>query len=268
MVCKKVIGALHYSPLIGYKDFTSYEIILEKAKEDLKAFQEGGVNMVIVENNYNLPHAVNETNGAIEMMLKVTKELIKYSKIDFGISVLWNDYHAAFKIAKETKAKFIRVPVFVDSVETDFGKIIADPDKVIKVRNNLNANQILIYADVQVKHAKMLDKNKTLQQSIKEVKKKGADGIIITGKWTGDAPLINDLKIARKIVGEDFPIIIGSGADKNNINQLFEIADEVIVSTSLKYGNSKETNEERNLKSYNAKINVNKVKEFMRNIEK
>ncbi|MBU4069375.1 MAG: BtpA/SgcQ family protein [Nanoarchaeota archaeon] len=262
-----VIGALHFSPLIGYKGFTFYEEVLEKAKQDLKSLEDGGVDAIIVENNYNFPHKIKETHEVIEMIIKLAKEIIKLSPLPVGISVLWNDYGGAFKIAKETGAKFIRVPVFVDSVKTDFGEINANPEKVIFTRKKMNIEDILIFADIQVKHAEMIDKNKSLFKSAKEAKDKGADVIIITGKWTGDAPIFEDLHQARKGVGKDFPIIIGSGADKHNINKLFEIADAVIISTSLKEGEINNLSQERNLKHYDAKIDVNKVKEFMESIK-
>lgn len=260
---KFVIGALHLMPLKGYKDYEGYEQILEKALKELRILEEGGVDAVIVENNYNLPHRIKETIESVSMMEKLAKEIVKISKIPIGISILWNDFESAFKIAKSSGAKFIRVPVFVDSVKTDFGKIYADPKKVISARKSACAEEVLIFADLQVKHAEMIDPNKSLMESAIEAKEKGADAVIISGKWTGDAPLTDDLQETRKAVGIGFPIIVGSGADKNNIKKLFEIADGVIVSTSLKEGDPKNLKEERNIKPYEAKIDLQKVKDFM-----
>lgn len=93
-----------------------------------------------------------------------------------------------------------------------------------------------------------------------EAVKKGSDGLIITGRWTGEAPLIEDLRNVREAV-KDFMILVGSGADKDNIKEIFEFTDAIIVSTSLKEGENKEG--ERNVKSYDAKIDLNKVKEFV-----
>jgi len=265
---KLIIGALHFNPLIGYEGYLNYENILKKALLDLKSFEDGGIDMIIVENNYNLPHRINETEESNIMMELLLKDLTKHSRLPFGISILWNDYKSAFEIAVRNNLKFIRVPVFVDSVKTSFGDIIANPEDVINTRRILNAENILIYADIHVKHAVMLDQNKTLGYSAKEARSKGADGIIITGQWTGDSPNLDDLKIARNAVGYDFPIIIGSGASKENVKQLLECANAVIVSTSLKEGELKDKNEERNLKPYDAKIDVHKVKEFMAEVNK
>ena len=263
---KSIIGALHLNPLIGYEGYSNYDEILNKALLDLKSFEDGGIDMVIIENNYNLPHRINETKESNIMMELLIKDLGKHSKLPLGISVLWNDYKTAFEIAVKNNLKFIRVPVFVDSVKTSFGDIIANPEDVLNTRRILGAKDVLIYADIHVKHAVMLDSNKELDYSAREAKDKGADGIIITGKWTGDSPNLDDLKIARNAVGNDFPILIGSGASKENVNQLLEFADAVIVSTSLKEGVSRSMDEERNLKPYNAKIDVDKVREFMKEV--
>lgn len=264
---KFVIGALHFMPLEGYNGFSSYDEVLQKALLDLRAFEEGGVDGVIVENNYDLPHQIKETPAAIEMMRRLTLELSKSTHLPLAVSVLWNDFESALSIASESKALAVRVPVFVDSVSTAFGTIIANP-VAVKTSQEKCGSKVAIWADIHVKHATMLDPAKTLEKSAIEAKQKGADAIIITGKWTGDAPILNDLMIARKTVGKDFPIIVGSGADQENISTLLDIADGVIVSTALKEGEVKTAAEERNLKPYDAKMSVSKIKSFMNEVNK
>lgn len=260
---KLVIGALHFMPLVGYPGFTNFDEVLEKAKNDLKIMEAAGIDSVIIENNYNLPHKIKETEECIQMMIDLIKEIKKITSLPLGISLLWNDYAGAFRIAKECNASYIRVPVFVDSVETDFGKVIANSAEVISERKKQGAENVLILADIQVKHATMLDKNKSIETSAMEAKKYGANGIIVTGKWTGDAPDMKDLISAKNTVGKSFPVIIGSGANENNVQDLLKYADSIIVSTSLKEGEAVDFHKERNLKPYRSKIDFEKVKKFM-----
>lgn len=263
---KQVIGALHFSPMIGYDGYKDYNKILYKAKGDLEAFEKGGVDAVILENNYNFPHqATREKNEAVKMMTSLVRDLMRSSGLPFGISVLFNDYASALRIAKETGGRFVRVPVFVDSVNTIFGRIYAEPEKVIETRRTLCADDIKIYADIQVKHAEMFDISKTIEQSALEAAVNGADGLIITGKVTGDAPKIYDLKKSKELT-TSLPIIIGSGADKNNIKELFKYSDAVIVSTSLKEGNPLEG--ERNIKPFEYRVDPARVREFMEQVAK
>ena len=155
------------------------------------------------------------------------------------------------------------MPVFVDSVQTQYDRVLAEPEKVISFRKKIGASGIALFTDIRVKHAKMLE-NKTLAQSAKQAIERGSDGIIITGKWTGDAPNLFDLKEAKETVGKDFPLLIGSGADKDNVESLLEYADAIVVGTSLKTGELRGKEEEINLKPWQEKISLEKTKEFMK----
>jgi hypothetical protein len=107
---------------------------------------------------------------------------------------------------------------------------------------------------------------KTISESAREAIKNGSDAIIITGKWTGDAPNVDDLDEARKTVGKDFPILIGSGATKENANLLLKYATGIIVGTSLKTGKILSKEEEVNLKPWEESIDLEKVKEFVEKV--
>ncbi|MGC8629258.1 MAG: BtpA/SgcQ family protein [Candidatus Micrarchaeia archaeon] len=153
--------------------------------------------------------------------------------------------------------------VFVGSVNTDFGTIIAEPEKVIAYRKSIDAEAIKISADIQVKHATML-KPMPIRELAKEAEQKGADAIIVTGKWTGNAPEPSKLKEAKESVS--IPVLIGSGLDSNNCIELLKYADGAIVSTSLKEGT--EVLGERNVKPYSYRISREKVFELMSIIKK
>jgi membrane complex biogenesis BtpA family protein len=158
-------------------------------------------------------------------------------------------------IAKNIGAQFIRVPVFVDSVKTDYGDIFANPEAVLEYRKEINAENVAIFSDIHVKHAELLDK-KTIEESAVQAMKKGSDALIVTGKWTGDAPDLKDLVAVRK-AAKDFPILVGSGVDENNIKKLFEFANGAIVGTSLKKGSVQQN--EVNVKTWMQRIDENKV---------
>jgi membrane complex biogenesis BtpA family protein len=258
---KIIIGALHFPPLLGYKDFPGFGTALKNARQDLAAFQDGGVDAVIFENNYDIPHKTfvePEVTGAMSfLMSKLSGDV----RIPFGISMLWNDYKAALSLSKVFGGKFIRVPVFVDSVETDYGKIMAEPEKVIAFRKKIGAQHIALFTDIHVKHARMFE-NKTITESAQEAARKGSGAVIITGNWTGNAPDISELKEARKAVGKDFPILIGSGTDEKNIGELLKYANGAIISTALKEGIAKDG--EVNVKGYEQRIDIEKVKRFMK----
>lgn len=254
---------VHFPPLPEYKDFPGMEKCLEKSLNDTKTLEEGGVDAIMVENNYDTPHKEFVNPNVAEAITSLTQKISEAISIPLGINILWNDYKSALSIAKICGAKFVRVPVFVDSVETQYGRIFAAPEKVLSFRKEAEAENVAIFTDIHVKHAKMLEE-KTISESASEAVKKGSDGLIITGKWTGDAPDVSDLEEARKAIGKNFPILIGSGATKDNVKNLLQYADGVIVGTALKTGAVRSKEEEVNLKPWEEKINLEKTREFVK----
>lgn len=259
-----VIGALHLLPLPGYRGFVSLENVMQKAKIDFNNFVKGGVDAVIVENNYDLPHRIKVEPETTASMTLVVSLLRQQAKIPIGVSVLWNDYKAALSIAKACGVKFIRVPVFVDKVSTSYGVVEGNSKDVINFRKEIKAEDILLLTDIHVKHSKLISNN-TIEQSAMKAMKRGSEAIIITGKWTADSPKVDDLERVRAVVGE-FPIIVGSGANELNIRRLLSITNGAIVGTSLKDGKDDKRNV--NIRHHKNRISLQKVKAFMKKVNK
>lgn len=254
-----IIGAIHLPPLLGYKDFPGFEVAIRNALADLKAFENGGVDGIIFENNYDIPHKIFVDAPIISSMTFLVEKLRKATHLPLGVSILWNDYRTALSIAKTLNLQFIRVPVFVDKVKTNYGIVEGEPKKVIDFRKSIDAGNIALFTDIHVKHAKLLSEHSLIASARLAIKNK-SDTIIITGKWTGSAPSMEEIKILRKNVGA-FPILVGSGIDESNAKALSQFSNGAIVSTSLKSGSKK--SEEINVKSYKQRISKSKVKKLV-----
>jgi len=258
-----VIGAIHLPPLLGYPDFPGFEIALKNALKDLSALEKGGVDALIFENNYDIPHKAIVDSSVVASMMFLGEKIKKATKLPLGISVLWNDYQTALSLAKILDLQFIRVPVFIDKVKTNYGIIEGEAKKVIEYRKSIGAKNVALFTDIHVKHAKLLSKNNIVASAKNAIKNK-TDAIIVTGEWTGQSPDLNELEKVRKAIGS-FPVLIGSGVDKSNIKDLFEYANGTIVSTSLKKGikNKKEVN----IKSYQQRIDRKKARQLIDNLK-
>lgn len=257
-----IIGAIHFPPLLGYKGFPGFKITLKNAIADLRAFEKGGVDGIIFENNYDIPHTITVNAPIVSSMTFLGGKLRKATRLPIGISVLWNDYSAALSIAKTIDLQYIRIPVFVDKVRTSYGIVEGAPKKIDDFRKSIGAENVALFTDIHVKHAELMSKHSLLASAKLAIRHK-SDSIIITGKWTGNAPAIDEVKSLRKKIGE-FPILIGSGIDKDNIGELFRFANGAIASTSLKSGPIK--TEEVNIKSYSQRIDKKKVNELINNL--
>lgn len=252
---KALIGAVHLPPSPDYPEFPGMEAALRNAFADLAAFEEGGVDAIIFENNYDVPHTIFVGEGTVAMLTEVGKKLREATKLPLGVSVLWNDYRTALSLAKDLGLQFVRVPVFVDTVETSYGVVKGDAADVVNFRKTIGADEVLLWTDIHVKHATHLDL-KPIAATAREAVHAGSDALIITGKWTGDAPDVTDLAEVRRTVGE-FPILCGSGVSVANAQTLFGFADGAIVSTSVKEDAGER--HERNVKTYEARISAEKT---------
>lgn len=259
---KIIIGAIHFPPLLGYPKFPGFNIAIKNAIDDLRSFQRGGVDGIIIENNYDNPHKQFVDSSVVASMTFLGEKIKKKTNLPIGISVLWNDYYTALSIAKILGLKFIRIPVFVDKVKTDCGIINGQPDEIIKFRKSIKAEDVDIFTDIHVKHSLLLSK-KSIVASAKLAIQNQSDAIIITGKWTGQQPDLKELALVRNSAG-DFPIFVGSGFDEKNAKSLLEYANGAIVSTSLKKGKGK-TNE-INVKTWKQRIDGKKVAKLIETI--
>ncbi len=256
---KVVIGMVHCSPLLGYAEFPGFEIVKKKFIGDMKALIAGGVDAIMIENNYDTPHFEKAKISTIPQLTALCLEARKMTKKPLGLCVLWNDYEAALSIAKLSKFDFVRIPVFVDKVKTDYGTYCAKATECVKFRKEIAAENILIFADVQVKHARHLIK-RPLSEAVKEAIEKGANGIIVTGKWTGDSPTHDDVRVAKKVCGKTL-LILGSGITPENIHEYN--VDAFIVGTYFKEENQK-GKDYHNIYPWKIRVLKSRVDKFMK----
>lgn len=254
------IGAIHLPPLFGYANFPGIVPAEKNALRDLRAFQQGGFDAVLFENNYDIPHREFVDSGAACALALVGRTIRSHTKLPVGINVLWNDYKTAFMLTKLLGLAFIRIPVFVDRVRTAYGIVEGQPKDVIRLREKLGCDHVALLTDIHIKHAALLSPY-TLLESANRAIREGSDALIITGQWTGDAPDCDEFRALRAHV-KNFPIFIGSGASEKNIRTLSQYANGVIVSTALKKGLSKPN--ETNVKSYSQRISETKARTFIR----
>jgi len=227
----KIIGMVHLGALPGYPD-CDLDTVMTNAIADAKALKAGGVDAILVENYDDDPHRKTCGPETVAAMTPIVKRIVEETKLSVGVCVLFNDYKAALAIAHAAGASFVRVPVFTEAILTGCGVIEGSPYDVLAYRKSIGADAIKIYADVQVKHAAMLAK-RPIGESAHEIAHYGADGLIVTGRFTGDAPAMQDLQLVRKACPDAF-ILVGSGTTPENLKELAKYADAAIVGTYFK----------------------------------
>jgi uncharacterized protein len=230
-----IIGMVHCLPLPGTPRFDGdSRRIIDQAIADALTLEKAGVDGIIVENMGDDPFGITlemEQAAALAAVSALVKEKVR---IPVGIDAALNDYRASLSIAKAIGARFVRIPVFVDTVAFSGGIVQPCSRQATYFRKSLCAEDVAIFADIQVKHTWMVLPGVSIEDSARSAQDCGADAIIVTGARIGTETPIDIIQRARKVVR--LPLIVASGVKESNIRQQMDIADGAIVGSSLKVG--------------------------------
>ena len=229
-----LIGMIHCLPLPGTLGSTyTIEEVVERAVSDAKVLEAAGFDAVMVENEDKClaPHMSKLQFAGISMVAHAVRNAIS---IPMGLCLGCLNYEEALSICKVVGAQFFRSPIFVDTVMNYNGIINPCSTQVINYRKQIGAEDVKILADVQVTYYYMVNPDITITQSARWAERQGADAVIVTGTASGVETPLDDLKKVKKIIS--IPVVAGSGVNAENMAQQREIADVMIIGTTLRPG--------------------------------
>jgi len=258
---RTLIGMVHVPPLPGSPRWEgSMPRVTALALADARALLDGGMDALLVENHGDVPFTAGRVESATIAAMAVVVAEIRRAKREGKIAILMgiegghaiedslgalrdfrrlgvrymtlNDARAALAIACAAGAQFIRVNVHAGAVVADQGIVQSDAYHTLRDRRLLDAD-VQLFADVQGKHAVPLAAVE-LEQEARDLVHRGlADALVVSGKATGEATPIADVKRVRSVVPA-VPLLVGSGVTADTVSELLSVADGVIVGTFVK----------------------------------
>lgn len=233
---KPLIAMIHTGPSPGLPDFPGVEPLAERAIAEAELYLEAGVDGLLVENMHDFP-AVHEREMGPEVaavMTRVARAVKERAgKVPVGIQVLFQGNRTALAVALAAGCDFIRAEGWTYAHISDKGIAEASAGAVIRYRHAIGAGHIPILADVKKKHAAHAwTADLTIADVAKGMELHRADGIVVTGAHTGEAPDLESIRQVR--AATRLPVLIGSGATRGNVAELVPLADGFIVGTYLK----------------------------------
>lgn len=229
-----LIGALHVVALPGTPRGTwPVARIVEAAVADARAYVDGGVDALIVENMHDRPYprgaAGPEVVAAMTMVAAAVRGAVA---VPVGIQILAAADREAVAVAHATGASFVRVECFAFAHVGDEGIHQSNAAELLRYRKAIGAEDVRVLADVKKKHSAHAI---TADLGIAEVAHAAefflADGVIVTGVASGrpaEPGEVADVKAAVHV-----PVLVGSGITAENVAR-YGPADGFIVGTSLK----------------------------------
>ncbi len=233
-VDKPVIAMAHFPALPGtprYDPQLGVEGILDRMRADLRHLLDGGVDAILFCNEDDRPYTFQADPVAIATMTRVITELRPTDR-PFGVDFLW-DPVAPLAIAKATGAAFIR-EVVTGVYESDMGLWAPDAAALYRYRRQIGAEDVRIFANITPEFASPLGNRSVAQRAKSAVVSSLVDAILIAGPMAGAEPDYSLVVEAKEAVGDMVPVFLNTGAKVSNIAQYLQVADGVIVGSSLK----------------------------------
>ncbi|MBS0189225.1 MAG: BtpA/SgcQ family protein [Planctomycetes bacterium] len=236
---KALIGMVHVGALPG-SPFSrrSLDQIEAVARQEARVLVDSGFDAIIVENMHDRPYVNGPhspaTVAAMTRLCGAVKDVIGDKPM--GVQVLSSGEKEALAVALATSGSFIRCENFVYAHVADEGLLAqAAAGPLLRFRREIGAERIRIICDIKKKHAShAITTDISLGDAAHSAEFFGADGVIVTGAFTGAPADEGDVAEARAAV--KLPVWVGSGVGPEQVPSLFEHADALIVGSYIKRG--------------------------------
>ncbi len=227
---------VHLRALPGAPEYRgSLDEVRSAAFRDAEALQTGGANALLVENFFDAPFYPDRVPvHTVAHMTAIASALRQRFDLPLGVNVLRNDGRASLAVAHAAGGGFVRVNVLTGARLTDQGIVQGCAHLLARDRQLLNARDVNILADVNVKHSAPLAAYDPDQEVADAIARGGADAVIVSGSGTGEPVTPPELRrVCTAAAGT--PVLVGSGVTAVGVADL-AAASGFIIGTSVKRG--------------------------------
>ncbi|MEM1940353.1 MAG: BtpA/SgcQ family protein [Candidatus Caldarchaeum sp.] len=234
---KPIIAMIHLPPLPGAPRYSgmSVEDIIEYGLRDAEVLKSNDVDGLQVENIGDYPYLKpddigHETSSILAVM---AREVRKSTGLPVGICCLANGVIPAIAACVASGGKWVRAAEWANAYIADEGFVEAIAHRALRYRANLRAYDVRVFADVNVKHGShFIISDRPFEEQVADAEFFDADAIIVSGTRTGaETPLE---KVVRAKQATSLPVLVGSGLNADNAENLLKVADGAIVGSYLR----------------------------------
>ena len=251
-VKKPIIAMLHLRALPGdplFPEGGTIDAVVDAAREELAALQDGGVDGILIANEFSLPYEKKISYVAIASMAYVIGALRNDLRVPFGVNIARNAV-ATIDLAAATGASFVR-NAFTGAYAGMYGIVDTDVAEALRRKKYLGLDDLkLLYkanpeGDPYISDVAPEAMTKSIIFACRP------DALCASGAGTGqeaDDEIIRRIKSAAK----DVPVFANTGCNAKNIAQKLAICDGAVVGTAFK--------KDGKFENY---ADIERVKEFM-----
>jgi len=233
-VNKPIIAMCHLQALPGdpgYKRDKGIGWVMEMARNELIALQQGGVDGVMFSNEFSLPYLTEVEPVTYTTMARIIGELRHDIKIPFGVNVLW-DPKASIDLAVATDAQFVR-EIFTGVYGSDFGLWNTNCGEVVRHRNRIAGESVKLMFNIVPEAAAYLGQRDVADIARSTVFNTKPDALCVSGLTAGSETDSSTLKKVKDAV-PDTPVFANTGVNLANVAEQLAIADGTVTATTFK----------------------------------
>ena len=233
-VSKPVIGMCHLPALPGDPGFDAaggVRAVVEHGRREIAALQEGGVDGILISNEFSLPYLTKTEPITAITMARVIGELSDEISVPFGVNVLW-DAVASIDLAMATGARFVR-EIFTGVYGSDFGVWDTNVGATARHRQRLGAGDVRLLFNIVPEAAAYLGGRSIADVARSTVFNSRPDGLCVSGLTAGAPTDTSTLSVVKQNAG-DTPVVVNTGVRAENVKEQLSIADAAIVGTYFK----------------------------------
>lgn len=255
---KPIIAMLHLDPLPGdprWRYGDTMESVVQHALTDLKALQDGGVDGILISNEFSLPYQRHMNFVTPAAMAYVVGRLREHIRVPFGVDCI-SDGEATIELAAAVGAAFVR-GTFCGVYVGDGGFYNNDFSALLRRKAALHLDNLKMLYFINPESDRNLDTRPLADIAKSTIFKAHPDGLCISANAAGqdvDDALITSVKEANPEV----VVLCNTGCRPDTIVRKLRCGDAAVVGTYFKEGGKLEDSRLRNLR-----VDESRVKEFM-----
>lgn len=237
---KPIIALLHLQALPGDPLYGGdMEGVYRQALEDLNGLQDGGVDGVLIANEFSLPYQINADPITIGAMGYLVGRLKEFIRIPFGVNVVLNPM-ASLELAASTGASFIR-SAFTGAYMGENGVVNTDVAAVVRRKKALGLDHLKMLYKVNPESDAYL-----VERDIRVITKSilfhcSPDGLCVSGASAGSETSTDAIALVRSVAG-DTPVFCNTGCNAQTAVEKLSSSDGACVGTTFKKDGKFENN--------------------------
>lgn len=232
-VDKPIIAMCHLQALPGdpgYDAKGGMAKVIDMARADLLALQQGGVDAVMFSNEFSLPYLTRVKPETTTAMARIIGELMAEITVPFGVNVLW-DPMASIDLAAATGARFIR-EIISGVYASDFGLWNTDVGETIRHKMRLAPDLKLLF-NIVPEAASYLGNRDIADIARSTVFNNRPDALCVSGLTAGAEADTAVLGAVKKAV-PDTIVLCNTGCRIDNVERQLSVADGAVVGSTFK----------------------------------